>query len=167
MINGKIKENHMSYKYLILTAIVATATAVPIAINNATTIKLHASPSAESLVVSDMSLSKGITILPSTWVQVQDPTTKKIGWVTQQEVQNILQNNNATITTHTNNSNGSYSSVTEIHNFTTNGMNQQNKELASNIAAEQQEIKRTLKKNMHYFQKIGEVTNDLFENIFG
>ena len=46
-------------------------------------------------------------------------------------------------------------------------MNQQNKELASNIAAEQQEIKRPLKKNMHYFQKIGEVTNDLFENIFG
>jgi hypothetical protein len=157
----------MIYKHFILAGILAAGIAAPTTNNKAVIIKLHASPSAESMVVSDIALSQGITILPSTWIQVQDPKTKKIGWITQQELQNIIQNNNTIITTRTNNVNGGYSSITETHNFTTNDIQHNNKDIADNLAADQQKIKHAFKKNMHYFQKMGEITNNIFDNILG
>lgn len=149
----------MLYKHLTIASMLATAIAATPA-----TIQLHESPSADSTVISSMEMDKGVTILPSKWAQVQDPVTKKIGWVTQDDVQQILKTNNATITTMASNNNGSYSSVTEIHNFTSNEPS--TTEIAKTISEEEQRMKHAFKENLLSFQKMSEITNSIFDNMF-
>ena len=147
----------MLHKHLTLASILAAAMATA----TTDTIQMHETPSTDGAVISTLDLSKGITILPNKWVQVQDPVTKKIGWATQEDVQKILKSNNTT-TTIASNSNGNYSSVAEIH--TTNNTN--SAAIAKSITEEEQKMKLAFKENLRSFQKIGEVTNGIFDNIF-
>jgi hypothetical protein len=81
---------------------------------NQSQLKVYETPNTEAKVISQINPSNGITILPSNWVQVKDMTTNKTGWVTQEELNKALKQDNVWVKDISRSPNGNFESISEI-----------------------------------------------------
>lgn len=96
----------------------AAVFAAPDSTQTGPTLTLYQQPDIHSQVISTISPQAGVTIVPVTWVQIRDPETQKLGWVQQNALRQVLQQNPIDIAHITTNTHGPYRSVSTVRTVT-------------------------------------------------
>ena len=144
----------------LLAILLATATmshAEPTA--SQSTLKVYAAPDQNAKVIVQLDPSKGITILPTNWVQVKDMNTNTTGWVTQDELNKALHQDNVWVKKISGTPNMNYQTVSEIR--TGKSANEEYKQIIKEVKEQRQHMNDNFYKAM---QQIKNIEESIFES---
>lgn len=122
------------------------------------TLKVYAAPDQNTKVIAQLDPSKGITIIPANWVQVKDMNTNTIGWVTQNELNIALHQDNVWVKKISESPNTNYQSVSEIR--TGKSANDEYKQIIKEVKEQRQHMNENFYKAM---QQIKNIEESIFE----
>ena len=121
-------------------------------------LKVHEAPSETANIIAQINPSNGITILPNNWVMVKDMSTNKVGWVTQKELNQALQQDNVWVKKIESSPTGNYHSVSEIK--TGRSANEEYQSVINEVKEQRQHMNENFTKAMRQIKQIEE---SLFE----
>ena len=120
-------------------------------------ITIYQTPDVNSTIIGTINPNNGVTLLPNNWVKVKDLKTNTVGWVKQEQIQNILGQNNIAVKTTIAGPTGNYHSITEVQTIQDND---------TQMKKNHEKIKKHFKQSMQYFNKVESMTNSMFDNMF-
>ena len=117
-------------------------------------LKVHETPNENANIIAQINPSNGITILPNNWVMVKDMSTNKVGWVTQNELNQAMQQDNIWVKKIESSPTGKYQSVSEIK--TGKSANEEYQSIINEVKEQRQHMNENFTKAMRQIKQIEE-----------